>query len=453
MELTNIKVSPKTQEIIRDEENHLSYTTRVPYFPLVVDRAEGSYVYDQEGNAYLDFLASAAVINVGHNNPRIVETLHKQLDKFIHYTPAYAYHEPHTRLANKLLEITPGNFAKRVAFGLSGSASVDGALKAAKAYTKRNKILSFLGSYHGTTYGALSVSGYGAEMHDGLGSLLSDIYFAKYPDYYRTEFSSRKEEDDSCLQSIRTIFQRIAGPQEFAAIIMEPIQGDAGILEPSRYFMEQIRRICDENGILLIIDEVQTGFGRTGKLFASDIFGIEPDILVLGKAIAAGMPLSALVARKEIFEAWSAPKHFFNTAGNVLSCVAALENIEIILEPEFLPDVEKKGEYLLGQFKEKLGKYECVGDIRGIGLLQGIDIVKNPDTKERDRIKTSKICWRAWEYGLILAFFSSNVLRIAPPLTLSYEDLDKAVKIITQSIEDVEQGKVPDSVLENIKGW
>lgn len=450
--MVEILITEKTKKILEEENKVMSSTTRVPYFPLVIDKAKGSYIYDIEGNKFIDFLSSAAVVNIGHNHPKVVNAIKSQIDKFIHYTPAYAYHKPHTELAMLLTKITPGNFDKKVAFGLSGSDSVDGALKAAKSYTGRNKIISFIGSYHGTTYGSLSVSGYSAGMHKNLGTLMPDVYFTDFPDYYRG-LNNIRQEDDRCLKMLRKILTSLIDPQEVAALIFEPIQGDAGILVPSEYFINEIKTICKENEILIIADEVQTGFGRTGKMFACERYHLEPDILVLGKAIAAGMPLSAIVARKDILESWSTPQHFFNTAGNVLSCSASLENISIINDENFLNDVVTKGRYLQEELKKELKYYPFIGDFRGVGLLQGIDIVKNKDTKEKDKTTTAKICWRCWELGLILAFFSSSVLRIAPPLNIEKKDLDKAIQIIAESCEDVAKGKVSDEVLTHIKGW
>lgn len=448
------KISSITQELIDRENEIMSFTTRVPYYPLVVDEARGVRIKDVEGNEFIDFLASAAVINTGHNHPRIVARIQEQLDKFIHYTPAYMYHQPHLRLAEEILRITPGDYNKRVAFGLSGSSSVDGAIKAACAYTKRSRIISFFRSYHGTTIGSISVSGYCTAMKRNLGSLMSDVDFIPYPDSYRGKYNI--DNDDSgagYIDYLKNLFETVVPPDEVAAIIYEPIQGDAGVLIPPKNFFSKLREICNQHGILMIADEVQTGFGRTGKMFASEHFDIEPDILVFGKAVASGMPLSGIVARKEIFESWGTPAHFFNTAGNPLSCVASLETISVIEDEGLVENAAERGTEIIAFFNELKETYDCIGDVRGTGLLIGVDIVKDLETKERDVDKTAKICWRCWEKGLILAFFSESVLRIAPPLMISKEDTQLALEIIRESIEDVEKGRVPDSVLEEIKGW
>lgn len=448
------KVTEKTQNIIDREKNYLSYTTRVPYYPLVVDKAEGSIVKDIEGNMFIDFFSSAAVINTGHNHPKIVKSIKDQIDKFIHYTPAYMYHKPHIDLAEKLIQITPGDFKKRVAFGLSGSSSVDGAIKAARSFTKKPKIISFLRSYHGTTMGAISVSGINSGMRKNIGPLLPEVEFIPYPDCYRCQFDQKYSECKlKCFKYFKKLLDIILPPDEIAAIIYEPIQGDGGVIVPPKEYFVELDKVCKQHGILLIADEVQSGFGRTGKMFASEYFDIEPDILVMGKAMASGMPLSGLVARKEIFESWNAPAHFFNTAGNPISCVASLATIDVINEEHLLENANIQGNYIKKRFNYLKDKFDCIGDIRGEGLLIGVDIVKDRFTKERDIEKTAKICWRCWEKGLILAFFSGSVLRIAPPLIITRQEVEKAMAIIEEAIFEVEQGIVPDRVLHEIKGW
>lgn len=442
-----MKVTYKTNNIINKEMEIMSYTTRCPYFPLVVDHAKGIYVTDVEGNEFIDMMSSAAVMNTGHNHDRIVKVVHEQVDKFIHYTPAYMYHSPHTELAEKLIEITPGDFDKRVAFALSGSASVDGAIKAAKAYTGRQHIISCFKSYHGTTIGALAVSGYGPEMKRKVGSLMADVHFIPYPDSYRGNTA------EECIARLHELLDTVVPAEEVAAIIYEPIQGDGGILVPDNDFFKGLEEVARANDILLIADEVQTGFGRTGKMFASELFDVQPDIMVLGKAIASGMPLSAIVARAEILESWAAPVHFFNTSGNVVACAAGVETINIIQEEGLLENAVKVGNYIKSRFIDMMVDHEMIGDVRGEGLLVGVDIVKDRKTKEKAKDITSKLCWRAWEKGMILAFFSSNVLRIEPPLTMTMEEAEKSLDIIEEAMKDVENGLVPDSVLDQIKGW
>jgi len=447
-------ISEKTNDILDRESQYLSYTTRVPYYPLVVEKARGCIVEDIEGNQFIDFLSSAAVINTGHNHPKVVKAISEQLEKFIHYTPAYMYHKPHTDLAEMLVRITPGDFPKRVAFALSGSVSSEGAVKAAKMYTGKNRVISCYRSYHGTTMGALSLSGYSPGMRAKAGTLIPDVSFIPYPDCYRCPVGMVREScEEGCLKPLELLLDTVVPPTEVAALIYEPVQADGGVIVPPAEYMRKLHAICRQHNILMIADEVQTGFGRCGKLFGSELFDFAPDMLVLGKGIASGMPLSAIVARSEILEAWGAPIHFFNTAGNVLSCAASLATIDVIQSERVSENAAEIGEHIIREFKELQKIYSCIGDVRGVGLLIGVDIVKDRTTKERDITKTAKICWRCWENGLILAFFSGSVLRVAPPLVITKEEADRALAIIRQAIQDVEQGLVPDSVLEQIKGW
>ena len=448
------KISDKTLSIVEKDEKYASFSTRIKYYPLVVSRAKGCMVEDSDGNTYIDFLSSAAVVNVGHNHPAVVKAIHDQVDKFIHYTPANLYHEPHADLMEKLAAITPGSFEKRVSFALSGSESSEGAIKAAKAYTGRNKILSFLRSYHGTTLGSLSVSGFNSSMHRQLGTMIPDVEFVPYPDCYRCPFGQKKDSCRmECVRYIENIFQTVLPPDETAAVIYEVIQGDGGVITGPAEFFQALHKICRENGILMIADEVQTGFGQTGRMFASEYLPFEPDLMVLGKALAAGMPLSAVVGRKEILESWTVPMHFFNSAGNPVSCAAALASIKVIEEERLTENAARRGDRLIERFEQMQRKYECIGDIRGTGLLIGVDIVKDRISRERDLEKTAKICWRCYEKGMILVFFSDSVLRVSPPLIITGEELEKAADIIEEAIDDVENGLVPDSVLDRIKGW
>lgn len=446
-------ITERTKEIIEREERFASYTTRVPYYPLVVERAKGCIVEDIEGNTFLDFFSSAAVLNTGHNHPKVMERVLEQAGRFLHYTPAAMYHKPHTDLAEQIISITPGDFPKRIAFGLSGASSVDGAIKAARCFTGRSHIISYFRSYHGATMGAISVSGYGG-MHRGIGALVPDVDFIPYPDCYRCPFGQSCESCGlECFASLENLLSTIVSPAEVAAVIYEPIQGDGGILTPPERYMRRLNDLCRENGILLIADEIQTGFGRTGKMFASEYYGFAPDILVMGKAIASGMPLSAMVARSEILESWSVPVHFINGAGNPVSCAAGLATIEVLKEENLAQNALDQGGYIMERFREMKQKYDFIGDVRGLGLLIGVDIVEDRAAKTRDKIRTAKICWRCWENGLILAFFSGNILRIAPPLTLTRAEAKRAMDIIESAIDDVDKGLVPDSVLDQIKGW
>jgi len=446
----------KSLEIVERDRRVISQASRIAYYPLVVDRASGSKLWDVDGNEYIDFLSGAAVNNVGHCHPRVVEAIREQAGRLIHNTLGYTYYEVAVELAERLVKLTPGGFRKRVSFSLSGSDANDGAIKLARASTGRSKVVSFLGSYHGTTYGALTLSAITPRMRRRLGPLLPGIYHVPYPDCYRCYFALTYPECGlHCLEHIELMLDMVLPPDEVAAFILEPIQGDAGIVIPPDEFWPRLKRLCEEHGILFIDEEVQTGFARTGRMFAIEHWGVDPDALIVAKPIAAGLPMAAIIARAELMERWVAPAHLFTTEANPVACAAALAVLDII-EGENLPErAERLGEKALRRLREMMESYELIGDVRGRGLLIGVDLVRSRETREPARAEAMKVCWRAWERGLVMISFGrfGNVLRIAPPLTITEEELMEGLDIVEASIRDVSEGRVPDSVLEKMVAW
>lgn len=441
-------------KIIDKDDNLLSPGTRIPFYPLAIKEAKGSLLKDYDGNEIIDFLSSACVVNVGHNHPKVVNAIIEQAQKLIHYNPSYAVHEQMGNLAKELINITPGGFEKRVAFSLSGGDANDNAIKVARSYTKRPKIISYFRSYHGTTYGALTLSAVSLNMRKNLGPFLPDVHHIPYPDCFRCKNNSPDSSCNmSCIESLKEIFSTVAPAEEVAAIFLEPIQGDAGVIEPPPEYINELVKICKQNGILLVADEVQSGFGRTGKWFASEHYNIAPDIIVLGKSIASGMPLAAIVARNEILESWEAPAGAFSTSGNPICCAAALATIDIIKLEGLVKKTEEMGKYVIERFEEMKKRHNLIGDVRGKGLMIGVDFVKDHETKERAKEETAKVSYQCWNKGLFVTFFSGNVLRIAPPLSIQKKEIDRALDIIDEALTDVEEGKVSDDILENVKGW
>jgi len=443
-------------KVVSEDIKYIARGVALKYFPLVVARASGVKVWDLDGNEYIDFLSSAAVFNVGHSNIEVVKAIKDQLEKFIHYGILYLYHKPAVELAKLLVEITPGTFEKKVIFGLSGSDANDSAIKASRVYTGRPNIASFTYSYHGTTYGAISVSGVINPKIRAKVYPLPNVHFLPYPDTYRCPFDMEpKECGEYYLGLIEEYFQRVVDGESFAALIIEPIQGDAGILIPPRNFMEGLYKLTRKYGIVFIDEEVQTGLCRTGRMFAIEHFGIEPDLIVVGKAIGGGMPISAVIGRREIVDAAEPPTFLLTFSGHSLSAVAAIATIKYAIRERLAERARKLGEYALKRFNEMKDKYEIIGDVRGLGLLIGIEIVKNKKTKEPDRNTTLKIIWRCWEKGLLMMSFGKygNVLRIAPPLTIELEELDKGINIIEDSIRDVLTGKVSNDVIKILRPW
>jgi len=446
----------RSKEVVARDRRVLSRANRIAYYPLAVSRAEGSRIWDLDGNEYLDFLSGAAANNIGHCHPEVVRAIEAQARRLIHNTLGYSYYELPVILAEKLVKLTPGSFPKRVAFGLSGGDANDGAMKMARAATGRPKILSFLGSYHGTTFGGLTLSAITLSMKRRMGPLVPEVYHVPYADCYRCYFGLEYPSCGlRCVEYIRTMMEMLIPPDEVAAFILEPIQGDAGVVIPPREFWPEIKRLCEENGILFIDEEVQTGFARTGRMFAIEHWDVEPDAVISAKPVASGLPMGIIVAKAELMESWSAPAHFFTAGANPVVCAAAIATLGV-MERENLPErAGRLGKTAMKRFKEMGERFDLVGDVRGRGLLIGVELVRDRETKEPARNEALKVCWRAWEKGLVMISFGryGNVLRIAPPLTIGEDELEAALGIVEDSIEDVVEGRVPDSVLEEMGGW
>lgn len=444
----------QSRSVVEREKNVYTAASKIPYFPLVIERAQGATIEDIDGNTYLDFLSSAASLNTGHSHPKIVAAVKNQAEKFLNYTIVYAYHQPAVELAEKLVEIVPVPAPKKVTFGMSGSDANDGAMKLIRRATGKPKILAFLRSYHGSTYGAATLSAISLNMTRGLGPMVPDVYHVPFADCYRCPYGQTYRRCEiECVSYIETLFDSVLPPDEVAGMILEPIQGDAGIIVPPPEFIQGLRRICDSYGILFVAEEVQTGFGRSGKWFAIEHWGVPPDVVVLGKAMGAGMPISGIVARQDLMDAWELPAHLFTNAGNAVCCAAALANIEVIKEENLVERAAVLGEKITARFQAMQQKYELIGDVRGRGLLIGIDLVTDRLTKERARDEAAKICMRCFEKGLILSFFSNSVLRIAPPLVITDAEVELALQIIEESIAEAQAGQIPDELIRETKGW
>lgn len=444
----------KAKRIVEKDLDLISPSERIVFFPLVVDHAKGSWIWDVDGRQYLDFLSGAAVTNIGHRHPKVVNAIQTQSEKFIHSAFIYTYYESPVTLAAKLAKLTPGTFPKRVAYGLSGGDANDAAIKLARTATKRKKILAFHKSYHGTTYGALSLSAITLRMRRQMGPFLPEIYHIPFPDCYRCTFNLEHPSCGLyCLDVIKSYLETVIPPEEVAIVIPEPIQGDAGIIVPPPQFFPELHELCKQYEILFAAEEVQSGMGRTGKWFAIEHWDTTPDIIISAKALGGGMPLSAVIARKELMESWEAPANFFTTNANPICCAAALATIQVIEEEKLLNNARRMGEYIVKRFQEMKNTHPLIGDIRGKGLLLGVDLVHDLSTREPAHKEVLKLCWRCWEKGLIITNLGTSVLRVAPPLNISIPEVDQALQIIEEALIDVEKEKVPDSILTNMIGW
>lgn len=432
----------------------VSPATRIPFLPLVVDSARGTELVEPDGRRLLDFHAMACIATTGHCHPRVVEAIRDQAGRLVHCNSGYALHEPLVRLADELVRIAPGAGPRKVAFGLSGSDANDGALKLARAATGRSKAIAFLGSYHGNTYGALSLSAVSLAMRRGFGPVVPDIHHIPYPDSYRA--GPGMTPDDvavACLERLSELLATVAPPEEVAAVFLEPVQGDAGILVPPQSFVDGLVEICHTNGILIVAEEVQTGMGRTSRWFAAEHFGLEPDVTVIGKGLASGMPVSALVARAELMDAWGPPGHVFSTGANPVCCAAALATIAVVEDEGLLPNARVRGDQLVDGLRELAARHEAIGDVRGLGLMLGVDLVEDRHSKLPARNLAAKIAVACYRRGLYLTFLRGSVLRLVPPLVLGQSEADRALDILAHALDDALAGRVSDEDITTITGW
>lgn len=451
MTILKKSITESLKTVARDK-SILSPCSRSPYYPFAVGSGLGAVLKDIDGNNYIDFSASAAALNTGTCHSRVVKAIQEQAEKLLCYTTGYMYEESSVELAEKLASITPGDFPKKVAYGLSGSDAIDGAIKFARKYTGRTEIISFLTSYHGCTYGALSASAISLNMRRGIGPMLPGFHHFAYPQCINCEWNERPDDCSlKCLDQIKRAFRLYLPPEEVAAVIFEPIGGDAGIIIPPVRYVRALGDLCRENGILLVSDEVQQGMGRTGKWFAIEHFGVVPDIIAAAKSLASGMPLSALIMRDKIADSLMDPGHCFTLAANAVCCRAALATISVIEEEDLLRRAEKLGEQIVIRLNEIKKNNPLLGETRSLGLTIGQDIIKQDGSPDRDAC--AKICYRAWEKGLIITFLGQNTLRIQPPLVIKEEEAEAGLDILTEAVNDYMNGKIGDEVLSFAKGW
>ncbi|OUO91371.1 aminotransferase class III-fold pyridoxal phosphate-dependent enzyme [Cloacibacillus sp. An23] len=442
----------KSLEIVARDERAIAPSSRSPYYPFAVGSGRGATLRDADGNEYIDFAAGAASLNTGTCHPRVTAAIKEQAEKLLCYTIGYMYEESSVELAEKLAAITPGDFPKKVAYGLSGSDAMDGAIKFARAYTGRSEIISFKTAYHGVTYGALSASAISLNMRRGLGPMLPGFHHFSYPHCAACAWREKPEDCSlACLEEIKTAFSLYLPPDEAAAVLFEPIGGDIGLVVPPARYVRALASLCREHGILFVSDEVQQGMGRTGKWFAIEHFGVTPDIIAVSKALASGMPLSALVMRAEIADSVRDPGHCLTLAANAVCCRAALETIKIIEDENLIEKSVRTGENIKAALEAMKRVLPRLGDTRGLGLTIAQEIVD--ESGAPDRGACAKICWRCWERGLILTFLGDNVLRIQPPLVITEKETARALEILRASIEDYEKGLIEDEVLTFARGW
>ena len=400
-----MKKNASYQELVDHKDDVLAPSLAQDWPMLPAVKAEGVYLYTADGRRYLDFTSGIAVTNVGHNHPKVLAASIEQMKQFSHSAVGITLHEPLLRLTQVLPEVMPEGM-EMFFFGNSGAEAVEGAIKMARYVTGRPGIISFMGSFHGRSYGAASVTAVKAKYRKHLEPLVPGVYFAEYPYPFRCPFGSDPEQVLAwSLDSIQKIFDRFILPEEVAAILVEPVQGEGGYIVPPAGFLPALREICDQHGILLIVDEIQSGFGRTGQMFASQVFGVRPDIMSVAKGIANGFPMSATVSSRKLMSQWLAGSHGTTFGGNPVACAAALAVQEVIKEENLLENCRKMGKKMLDRFQEFAKQYPIIGEARGLGLMLALEFVVPGRREETKSASLHSIpgwllkTWFDWIYG------------------------------------------------------
>ncbi len=430
----------------------ISPATRIAFPDVVVRGGHGAHFWDENGHRFLDLHAMAAIVNIGYGHPRHVDAIVNQARQLVHCNPAYVVHELVVRLAARLVELTPGTFDKRVAFGCTGSDAIDGAIKLARAATGRPNLIAFAGAYHGNTYGALSVSSASTAMRDGFGPVVPGVTTVPFPKTDPADPGATETMTSKALADLEQTVESLNAVGGVAAIVIEPIQGDSGVIVPPLEFVTGMSDIAHRHGVLIIADEVQTAFGRTGRYFASELFGLEPDIVVVGKALGGGMPISAVIARDALMSSWRAPGHVFSTSANPVAAAAALAVLDI-LEDEHLGSRARSVGRLLRNGLVTIGAGdELVREVRGEGLMIGVQ-VGDPNCHTSSRTLAAKIVLRCFQRGCFLTFLAGSVLRFVPPLVISESEVEYALDVVEEAFRAAKDGTIPDEAVSHLAGW
>ncbi len=427
---------PNARKLIQLDDTYVSPSYTRDY-PLVADQGKGLWITDVDGNEFLDFTAGIAVCSTGHCHPKVVSAIKAQADKLLHMSGTDFYYTPQIRLAEKIAQLAPGESIKRVYFGNSGAEAVEAAFKLARWHTRRELNIAFFGAFHGRTMGALSLTASKSIQKKHYNPLVPGITHIPYPYCYRCPYNLCHPECDTfCVKWIEeTLFRTTIPAEEVAAIFVEPIQGEGGYIVPPPEFHQKIFELTRKYGILYVADEVQSGMGRTGKMFASEHFGVVPDIMSLAKGIASGMPIGAMVSHTDIMN-WEAGSHASTFGGNPLSCQAALATIEL-LETELMENAVVQGDRLMAGLKEQQKSLECLGDVRGKGLMVGAEIVKDRENKIPAPDWRNRILNRAFEKGLLLLGCGQNTVRFCPALTVDADEIDLCLTIFEEVVREV----------------
>jgi 4-aminobutyrate aminotransferase len=437
MKMLNVP-GPKAKAVVARDRNVISPSYPRAY-PFVMDHGKGTEVWDVDGNRYLDFASGIAVVATGHCHPKVVKAIQEQAAKFVHISSDF-FHPKMVELGERLNEIAPFSEAAKSFMTNSGTESVEAAIKLARHHTGRQGFIGFLGAFHGRTMGSLAFTASKPVYREGFFPLMNGVVHAPYPDGYRPILASHPGEDygETVVRYIeQEIFGRILPAENVAAVLVEPIQGEGGYLVPPPGFFPALRKLCDKYDILLIDDEVQSGMGRTGKMWAIEHFGVEPDIVCSAKGIASGVPFGAIIARESVMT-WPEGAHGNTFGGNPIAAAASLATIDL-LEKEYIQNAAEVGEYTLDALEEIKVRHTSIGDVRGKGLMIGIDFIKDKETREPATELRAKIENLAYQYGLITLGCGKSAIRFAPPLSISKTEVDEGLEIFEHVVTLVEK--------------
>jgi 4-aminobutyrate aminotransferase len=416
---------PNARRVIEQDGRYAS-PSYIKEYPLVVERGEGAMVEDVDGNRYLDCMTGIAVASTGHAHPKVVAAIKNAAEKFLHICATDFYYPAFADLCERLARLGPGPDTKRVFLTNSGTEAIEGAIKLARSHTRRSNIIAFSGAFHGRSLGAISLNSSKVKYRRNFGPLVPGVYHLPYANPYRP--SAWREAADELFQ------QRVA-PDEVAAVFMEPVLGEGGYVIPPREFLEYWRAFCDEHGAVLVFDEVQSGVGRTGHMWASQTLGVVPDVTLSAKGLGSGMPIGAIIAKESVMT-WEAGTHGSTFAGNPVCCAAALATLDLV-EGGLAENAREVGAYILNALVDLKEKHDVIGDVRGAGLMIGVEFVRNRETKEPFETLVPMLEREAFSRGLLLLSCGRSVIRLCPPLTIDREDVDTAVRILDESLTAV----------------
>lgn len=428
---------PNARRFLEKDAKYISPSYTRSY-PLVAKRGYGAMIEDVDGNIFLDFNAGVAVAALGHAHPQVAEAIARQAREFVHISGTDYYYPHQTQLAEKLNQLTPGDFLKRVHYGNSGAEAVEGALKAAAYSTRRSKFIAFQGSFHGRTFGALSLTSSRAAQRRGFGAQALDVTHVPYADPLRFPLTRRQGEGIGrrvCRYIEETLFRTTVPPEDCAAIVVEPVLGEGGYIVPPADFLPELRALCDKHGVVLIVDEVQSGMGRTGRLWAVEHFGVVPDMICMAKAIAGGLPLGITLAREDLMQ-WHVGAHASTFGGNPVAISAALKTLEL-LEQGPIDNAARVGSHLLARLGELKEKHEAVGDVRGLGLMVAVELVRNRASLDPWPELRDSVVVDCFHRGLVVQGAGLSAIRLSPPLIIDDEQADFAVETLDEAIREL----------------